>query len=288
VFQNQRNNTFTLADYVDPTAFTLADLTGKGVVDLIGGKSSGVMIWPNNGSLNFSSSPITVPQANSNVISADMDGDGHLDLVSACVSGQCTGQVLYGNGLYQFNPVAIPNLEWPYVIGDFNGDGKPDIATGSGAFLNTGNRTFQEVVGNTTPIGNAVQAVVADFNGDGKDDIALVLPGDTSISIWYGRGDGTFYEGTLLDPGQYPGGLAVGDFNGDGRTDLVVGLEFSHQVCIFFNSGNGQFTRSFFASGAATLGMIATDMNRDGKPDLVIGNFVLSFEPANIDVVFHK
>jgi len=34
--------------------------------------------------------------------------------------------------------------------------------------------------------------------------------------------------------------------------------------------------------------MIASDLNRDGKPDLVIGNFLLDFAPPNVDIVFHK
>jgi hypothetical protein len=58
-------------------------------------------------------------------------------------------------------------------------------------------------------------AVVGDFNGDGKDDVAFVFNGEFSINIYYSNGDGTFYEGTQLDPGDYPGAIVVGDFNGD-------------------------------------------------------------------------
>jgi len=80
----------------------------------------------------------------------------------------------------------------------------------------------------------------------------------------------------------------VGDFNGDGRADLAVGLLLSQQVCLLLNNGSGGFTRSFFASGASAVAMVTADLNRDGKPDLVIGNFVYSFAPANVNVVFHK
>jgi hypothetical protein len=282
LFLNQGSNSFTFAASTDPGSFSLADLTGKAVVDLIGGKGPNVVIWPNNLSLDFSSSPITVPEqpVNGPITVADMDGDGHPDIVAL-------GEILYGNSLYQFTAIPTQNSFFEYVVGDFNGDGKLDISTDTFTYLNTGNRTFQQVRGNL-PLSNGAMAVVGDLNGDGKDDVAINLPGDMSIAIYYSRGDGTFYQGTQIDPGQYPGAMAVGDFNGDGRLDLAVGLQLSHQACIFFNSGNGQFTRSFFASGADTQAMVASDLNRDGKPDLVITNFILSFRPANADVVFHK
>jgi hypothetical protein len=287
VFENLGNGSFQLAAYTDPTSFMVADMTGKGVVDLLGGNTN-LEIWPNNGTFNFSSSPITFSQPTSNVSVADMDGDGHPDVVSACEYANCPGQILYGNGAYQFTPVTVTNLSSPYVIGDFNGDGKLDIAAGGSTFLNTGGRTFQQVPANNLPLSNGAMAVVGDFNGDGKDDVAINLPGDTAIAIYYSRGDGTFYQGTVIDPGQYPGALAVGDFNGDGRLDLAIGFMWSQQACLLFNNGNGQFTRSFFASGANAIGMIASDLNRNGKPDLVIGNFVYSSTPANVDVVYHK
>jgi hypothetical protein len=288
VFLNQGNNSFQFAANTDPSSFMVADLTAKGVVDLLGGPSSNLEIWPNNGSLNFSASPITLPLPTANVSISDMDGDGHPDIVSACLYVECPGQILYGNGSYQFTPVTLANLSWPYIVGDFNGDGKLDIATGSATFLNTGGRTFQEVAGSGLPLVNGVLTAVGDFNGDGKDDVAINLPGDTSIAIYYSNGDGTFYEATEIDPGQEPGVLVSGDFNGDGRTDLAVGLMLSQQACLLFNNGNGEFTRSFFASGAFAVSMTTSDLNRDGKPDLIIGNFVLSYEPANVDVIFHK
>ena len=107
--------------------------------------------------------------------------------------------------------------------------------------------------------------------------------------IYYSKGDGTFYQGTVLDPSQGASVLAVGDFNGDGKPDLAVGLELSQQVALFFNQGQGQFTRSFVASGASdSISMVAADLNGDGKPDLVIVNFFIDFVPPNVDVVFHK
>jgi len=129
---------------------------------------------------------------------------------------------------------------------------------------------------------------VGDFNGDGNDDVAISLPGEGTISIYYSNGDGTFYQGAQVDPGQLPQTMVVGDFNGDGKLDLAVGLENSQQVCLLFNNGNGQFTRTFYASGANAVAITASDLNRNGKLDLGIGNFVLDFAPPNVDVMFHK
>ncbi|MGC2401684.1 MAG: VCBS repeat-containing protein [Acidobacteriaceae bacterium] len=288
VFMNNGNGTFQFGANTDPTSFMIADLTGKGVVDLMGG-SGDLEIWPNNGTPNFSSSPITISQPTGNIAVKDMDGDSIPDIISACPYGEsCTGQIFYGDGAYKFSPVAVTGFGWPYVIGDFNGDGKPDIATGSSTFLNTGSRTFQAVQTNSLGLANGSLAVVGDFNGDGKDDVAINLPGEQTITIYYSNGDGTFYQGTQVDPGQYPGAMVVGDFNGDGKLDLAVGLMLSQQVCILFNSGGGQFTRTFYASGASAILIAASDLNHDGKPDLVIGNFVLGYEPLNIDVIFHQ
>jgi hypothetical protein len=281
VFANQGNQSFQYAANADPTSFLLADMTGKGVVDLLGGYNN-LEIWPNNGTFAFSPTPVIFQQQTVSATVADMDGDGLADVVSA------TGQIFYNDGSYQFTPVTLPgSISWPFVVGDFNGDGKLDITTGGNTFLNTGNRTFQQVASGL-PLTNGAIAVVGDFNGDGKDDVAINLPGDTVIAIYFSRGDGTFYEGTEVDPGQYPGALVAGDFNGDGRIDLAVGLMLSQQVCLLFNQSNGQLTRSFFASGADVIGMVASDLNRNGKLDLVIANFVLSYEPANVNVVLHK
>lgn len=80
----------------------------------------------------------------------------------------------------------------------------------------------------------------------------------------------------------------MGDFKGDGRLDIAVGLLGSEQVCILFNAGGGEFTWSFFASGASAVAMTSSDLNRDGKPDLVIGNTVVIYAPPNVDVMFHQ
>lgn len=288
IFQNQQNNNFSLAAYLDPTAFGLSDLTGKGVADLLGGANN-LIIWPNNGTMNFSSSPITQQQPMPNVVVADLDGDGLADIISGCSGGvTCPGQIFWGTGSYQFSPVTIPNLYAPYAVGDFNGDGRLDFLAAGGTFLNAGGRQFQEVDAQLPSMGLGALFAVGDFNGDGFDDIAITLPGDLSIGVFYGRGDGTFYFATDIDTGDTPGALVAGRFTGTGKSDIAAGMVFSHEVCIYSSISKDQFSRSCFAQGAQTDTMISTDLNHDGKPDLAITNSMFIYAPATVSVVYHK
>ena len=277
VFLNQGNNSFASGVYTDPSSFAIENLTSKGA-DLMGTTSSSLVIWPNNGTSTFSPSPITVPTISlpGPVHIADMDGDGHPDIVTF-------NEIFFGNGSYQFTsvPLAIgPN----FAVGDFNGDGRLDIISGSSVFLNKGNRRFQ---GAATNIPQGLLMAVGDFNGDGKDDMVLSDGGPT-LSIWYSNGDGTFYQAAELNIGQQAGAFLVGDFNGDGRVDLAVALYLSNEVAMFFNQPGGEFTLSYFASGPGAYSMRAADLNGNGKLDFVMETYPPNNPPTTVNVVFHK
>ena len=280
VFLNQGNGSFAFAANTDPRSFASEYLTGKGVVDLVGSNGNSLFIWPNNGTLSFSPSPITVQTSlpTGGVHIADMDGDGHPDIVTA-------GEVLFGNGAYQFTPLTLA-ISGDFAVGDFNGDGRLDIISGSTIFVNMGKRTFQAAATNL-PFQTGFNAAVGDFNGDGKDDIVL-SDGSPVFSIWYSRGDGTFYQGAILDPGQQTAAFETADFNGDGRVDLAIGLYLSNEVAMFFNQGGGIFTLSYFASGLSSYEMRTGDFNGNGKLDLVMEQYPPENPPVTVNVIFHK
>jgi hypothetical protein len=222
VLLNQGNSSFAFGANTSINSFATEDLTGKGVVDLVGTPGNGLTIWPNNGTPSFSPSPITL-QTISNagpIHVADMDGDGYPDIVT-------TNEIFYGNGAYQFTPVAL-GIGPSFAVGDFTGNGQLDIISGSTVFLNMGNRTFQAVTSNL-PQGYSM--AVGDFNGDGKDDLVLSDGSDVFV-IFYSNGDGTFYQGAQLSLGgqMQAGSFAVGDFNGDGRIDIAVALYPSNEI----------------------------------------------------------
>ena len=113
------------------------------------------------------------------------------------------------------------------VAGDFNGDGRTDLAVANdgsndvSVLLGNGDGTFQAQV--TYAVGSVPIALVAgDFNGDGRTDLAVANYGSNDVSVLLGNGDGTFQTQVTYAVGTAPTALVTGDFNGDGRTDLAV------------------------------------------------------------------
>src|SRR5207248_1751924 len=107
------------------------------------------------------------------------------------------------------------------AIGDFNGDGKSDLAvanTGSNTvsiLLGTGTGAFGPAT-NFTVGTNPRSVAIGDFNGDGKSDLAVTNNGSNNVSILLGTGTGTFGSATNFTVATSPYSASIGDFNGDG------------------------------------------------------------------------
>lgn len=291
IYLNQGANQFALAGNPPAQGLLLADLDGDGLADLIGTDGINILIWKGSGSLNFSGAPIGIsPPANVSFQAqqmqiADMDGDRRPDIVLPNV-------ILYNQGGLTFAPIAVNfgSTEGPYVIGDFNGDGIMDIASGGFTQLGQGNRSFRTITPNNLNMTGGNYAAVGDFNGDGKTDV--VFGGNSyPIEVEYAKGDGTFYLQSGLNVGpvsDFSQSIAVRDFNGDGRSDILACLFLSQQCVLYTNDGQGGFARSYFASGATSVAAISLDLNGDGKPDVVLTNYLLDFRPPNFLVLFAK
>ena len=115
------------------------------------------------------------------------------------------------------------------AVGDFNGDGKLDIAVANegsntvSIFLGNGLGGFATAVTYSTGGTEPESLAVGDFNGDGYLDLAVANYGSNNVSVLLGNGNGTFAAAkTFSSGGSGPDSLAVGDFNGDGKLDLAV------------------------------------------------------------------
>ncbi len=201
---------------------------------------------------------------------ADLNSDGKPDIVGACHPGlhASTISVLLGNGDGSFGsptPFAAGALPLWITVGDFNEDGKPDLAVVNNSsaqvsiLLGNGNGTFQSPQSfSIFPNGGSgwgspyyfaapVSIVAADFNGDGHVDI---LVGDydayqapynggsynIGVQLFLGGGDGTFQAVQNYLAGRNASFLAVADLNGDGLPDVGVVDPLDASVNILLNS----------------------------------------------------
>lgn len=178
-----------------------------------------------------------------------------------------------------FQPAAnyqSPAFPTEVVIGDFNGDGRPDLGVASNGmfsvYLGQGNGTFGVPAIYSASI-DANLLAIADFNGDGKADLASTTSVNT-VQILLGNGDGTFQTPQSFAAGTQPIAVAVADFDGNGSADLVI-ANVDNTVSILLGNGDGtlQPLRSF-SVGSTPTSVAVGDFNNDGKPDVAVGNFV--------------
>ncbi len=123
-------------------------------------------------------------------------------------------------------------------------------------------------------VGSGPAAVVTgDFNSDGITDRAVVNPIDYTVSVFMGRGDGTFQDPATYAVGSDPVGLLAGDFNRDGRLDLATVDLLSDDVSLLLGLGDGTFADAVsFPVGDGPESLIAGDFNGDGRLDLATAN----------------
>ena len=270
---------------------SLGDIDGNGTLDIILAKGRH---WPltnlvlrNDGKGHFTTEKLAdVADRTYTAALADLDGDGSLDLVVS--NDRPDAKVIYlndGKGHFR-NAGTFGQPEWStrYVtLADLNGDGRPDIIVAnrssnpekpvpSFVCLNDGKGHFPACTRLETQ--SATIIVAADLDGDGKIDLFVPHRDGGQSLIFWNDGTGTFSAPPMAVGAEHSNTRAATavDLDGNGTIDLVVGDE-QRGLFLMMNAGHRTFSAPIaFGHGGSPFSIAAGDMNKDGKPDLVVGN----------------
>jgi hypothetical protein len=247
VYLRKRDGTFTYKSTWFPGDQTnnvqVADFNGDGKLDLAiastvccSGTTSFLAILLGNGDGTFTAAPnVPSPSQVSAVTVADFNGDGIPDLAfSNNYASNNSVVIMLGKGDGTFTAgTSLPAGSGDNVViaGDFNGDGKEDLAllypdaqdnTVLKIMLGHGDGTFSALpTGPTTFPVPAGGVCLGDFDGDDILDLAIMNRYGWEAMFLLGKGDGTF-PSTMTSPRLGGSGCTEADFNGDGISDLIA------------------------------------------------------------------
>lgn len=302
VLLNQGGGAFTTVSITQPngsgqTPPAVADVDGDGLLDVVYGtqdssKSPGFFacVLFNLGGGNFGKRvDLPMPQFALSVALADVNGDGKLDVLGGSSDYNVTTSnvsVFTNLGNREFSAATdypVPNLPYSMAIGDFDGNGRPDVASvGAGPLailFDTGGVYGGAVEYYSGPPASGPEyqnlherVATDDIDGDGKLD--LVVSSGSAISVLRNVGGGAFGANTdYLAP--IPSTLVLGDLDRDGHPDVVYGapaglmtLRNRNGVLVDateYGMGPG---RDSFSGGADAQARLA-DLDGDGQLDVI-------------------
>jgi len=281
---------------------SLGDISGDGHLDIVLAKGRH---WPlnnivlrNDGKGHFTTAVLgEAPDRTYSAALADLDGDGHLDIVVS--NDRPDKKLIYlndGEGRFRVaGTFGQPEWSTRYVtVADLNGDKRPDLIVAnrssnaanprpSYVCLNDGEGGFPSCSPLATE--SATIIVAADLDGDGQRDLFVPHRDGGQNLIFWNDGTGRFAAApSRVGPGRsWIRAAAAADINGDGNPDLVVGDE---RAGTFLYLGGARRTFdapvAVGAGSGAPYAIAVADLNRDGKPDIVVGR-----QEARGTVFFH-
>jgi hypothetical protein len=288
--------TYPVGIFSGPMAIAIGDFNNDRWLDIVVANylsnNIGILLGYDNGTF---ASVITYPTGSNSlprsVAVGDFNNDNRLDIV---VANEATGNVGnvgvfvgYGNGTF---PIMITystgNRSDPIsvIVGDFNNDGRLDIAVANsgtdniGLIFGNGDGTFSNQTTYPTGSGSRPYSIaIGDFNNDNQLDIAIANQGSNGFGVFLGRGNGTFFNqlNYFIGDGSLPVSIAVGDFNNDGRLDIIITGTGTDNVGVFL----GYVSESFLSTPAYSIGLFSRptsiavgDFDNDNLLDVVIAN----------------
>ena len=236
---------------------------------------------------------------------SDLDADGKPDLsvtnsnsntVSVFRNTSVSGSIAPGSFGVKVD-FATGGKPRGIAVGDLDGDGKQDLV------ITNNDSATVSVFRNTSVVGSITSAsvdarvdfasgtnprgvAIGDFDQNGKPDLAVANAGSNTVSVFRNASvsgsitSESFAGKTDFITGSSPDGVAIGDLDGDGHPDLITANFQSNTISVFRNAAvsgpitSGSFdARQDFATGNNPYGVSIGDLDRDGKPDLVVTNW---------------
>jgi hypothetical protein len=234
---------------------------------------------------------------------ADMNGDGHLDIVHGPARKQLGPPVIFlgdGKGSWaRWKEAQFPSLPYDYgdiEVADFNGDGNLDIALAvhlHGFFVLTGDGrgNFSDASAGLEGNFSSRAIRVADWNGDGRPDLIAVSegPGPASsqspsdrdgVVVFLNQGSHGWRRGERkMSKGVYSDSVTLGDFDGDGHLDVATGSSVIDRKDLvnLWRADGIAIPIAVELPGVHQIvqAVAAGDFDHDGKDDLAVAYLTL-------------
>jgi hypothetical protein len=277
-----------------PSALTTGDFNKDGNLDLAvtDQVSSSIAILNGHGDGTFITPSFFLLTANfrpSSIVSGDFNNDGNTDLA---VAGPGAIALFQGDGAGSFQAAGTitgtsssssPSLARflnALTVGDFNKDGKLDIAAlvyslgDDNVRIYLGNADFTFTIGLSFRAGrDPAHIIAADFNKDAILDLATVSITDDTLTVFIGLGAGFFLRSEHT-AGLMPSYIAAADLNKDGNVDIAAVNLQSSNVSVFYGNGLGTFAAANFYGTQGAYAIAVGDWNKDGTADIAtVGSF---------------
>lgn len=261
------------------TGMAAADFNGDGMVDVA--LPPGVVLF-GDGHGGFGPASGASASAFSGLRAADLDDDGHADLVARHTSGFTATLRNLGDGRF---PVMAPLFGGgafrSIAGGDLDGDGLRDLATvfsptsvsNSRSLVTMGsdgdtlvNGPAATLPGSSTGVG----AAVARLDADAHLDVLLGTSG-AGLLLYRGAGDGSFTPGGTLAAGSDARYAVIGDFNEDGAADAAFANGSGVQLVL--GHGDGTFDPPATVAGSSGGVLVAAHLDDDAHLDLALSEY---------------